>query len=212
MKVGIDTSPLPDDKIRPDRSSAEHGPIRGSVIWITGLSGAGKTTLAQTLVPLIAEPTLWLDGDMIRQTLASVAGGYSRAERLNLAYSSARLCRLAAEQGLTVVCSIMAMFHEVRAWNRENLPGYFEVFLDMSEEVRLARDYKKVYQQSESRRVTPVVGRQIPPEYPERPHLRLSDPLMSPEAAAGLILSVRASGLSALPAGAWGPETEAVES
>ena len=162
--------------------------IHGRVIWITGLSGAGKTTLARNLLPLLPAPVLWFDGDGIRKALASVAGGYSREDRLRLAYASANLCKLAAEQGLTVVCSIMALFHEIQLWNRENQPGYFEIFIDMPEKVRLNRDYKEVYRPPGSGETTPVVGRQIAPEVPLNPDLHLTDHRLAPDRQAVLVL------------------------
>jgi adenylylsulfate kinase len=178
--------------------SAAHG----RVIWITGLSGAGKTTLARGLIPLLPAPVLWLDGDSVRKALASVASGYSREERLRLAYASANLCKLAAEQDLTVVCSIMALFHEIQLWNRNNLPGYFEIFLDMPEEIRLARDYKKVYQERPgSSESTPVVGREIAPEVPLAPDLRLADHNLGPDQQARLALKALAKAWRTEPAG-----------
>ena len=162
---------------------------QGRVIWITGLSGAGKTTLARTLLPMLPIPVLWYDGDNIRKALASVAGGYSRGERLQLAYASANLCKLAAEQGLTVVCSIMALFHEIQLWNRKNQPGYFEIFLDMPEEIRFARDYKKVYQAPKNGEGTPVVGRHIVAEVPLSPDLYLIDHRLTTDQQAVLVLN-----------------------
>ena len=162
---------------------------RGRVVWITGLSGAGKTTLARSLIPLLPPPVLWFDGDGIRKALASVASGYAREDRLRLAYASSNLCKLAAEQGLTVACSIMALFHEIQSWNRDNLPGYFEIFLDVPEEIRLARDYKKVYQQRPGRgEPTPVVGREIVPEVPLTPDLHLTEYHLGPDQQAELAM------------------------
>ena len=156
----------------------------GRVVWITGLSGAGKTTLAQALLPLLPEPRLFLDGDALREALSLLGGGYERADRLNLALTYARLGRLAAGQGLTVVCATISLFHEVQAWNRANLPNYFEVFLDMPPEVLSARDYKKVYARAEG----PVMGEALAPEFPPSPDLRLDDPGRSPAESAALVL------------------------
>lgn len=143
-------------------------PRPGRVIWITGLSGAGKSTLARALWPLLPVPRLLLDGDELREALALVAGGYSRAERLNLALTYARLARLAAAQGQTVVCATISMFQAVRDWNRQNLPGYFEIFINPPPELLQERDYKGVYQQNS------VIGQDLSAELPRRPDLTLT--------------------------------------
>jgi adenylylsulfate kinase len=81
----------------------------GRVIWITGLSGAGKTTLAQALLPMLPQPRLLLDGDAVREALALLAGGYAREDRLKLALTYARLAKLAADQGVAVICATISM-------------------------------------------------------------------------------------------------------
>ena len=132
-------------------------PNNGCVIWITGLSGAGKTTLAQALLPLLPQPLLWFDGDLLRWVLEPMREGqspdrtFSGQERLRGSMTISRLIKLIGEQGLTVVYSTISLSHQVQDWNRANLPGYFEVFLDMPKEVLLARDYKGIYQKKTPR-------------------------------------------------------------
>ena len=157
----------------------------GQVIWITGLSGAGKTTLAKAFLPFLPQPRLLLDGDEMREALSLFGGGYERADRLKLALTYSRLCLLAANQGQQVVCSTISMFHEVHQWNRENLPGYFEVFLDLSPETLLARDYKNVYKRLDEA----IMGQTLLPEFPLNPDLWLTDAELSPDQAASLILA-----------------------
>jgi len=149
----------------------------GRVIWITGLSGAGKTTLAKALLPLLPQPRLLLDGDALREALALMGGGYDLESRKRLALTYSRLCRLTAEQGVTVVCATISMFHEVHQWNRENLPNYLEVYLDVPEETRLKRDDKNVYTTSS------CVGRDFLPELPESPDIVIQASLAPGEAA-----------------------------
>ena len=156
------------------------------VIWITGLSGAGKTTLARVLLPLLPQPRLFLDGDEMREALALLAGGYGRDDRLKLALTYARLCQLAAGQGHNVVCSTISLFHEVHQWNRVNLPGYFEVFISLPEAVINERDYKRIYNRADC---GPIMGRTIPPQFPLNPDLQITDPDMEPQEAAMMILS-----------------------
>ena len=158
-------------------------PAEGRVIWITGLSGAGKTTLARALLPLLPQPRLLLDGDEMREALALLAGGFAPEDRLKLALTYSRLCLLAANQGQTVVCATISMFHEVQQWNRAHLPGYFEVFLDPPRETIRSRDYKQVYTSGRG----PVAGNDFPPERPENPHLHLTDASQTPAEAARII-------------------------
>ena len=162
----------------------------GQVIWITGLSGAGKTTLAEALWPLLPKPNIWYDGDALRWVLEPIRAGmkpdeiYSQRERLRGSYLASRLYKLNADQGLTVLCSTVTMFHEIQKWNRDNISGYFEVFLDMPKEVLLARDYKNVYRQKSS----PVVGLEIPPEAPQNPEMHITDPGLTPLELAQLVI------------------------
>jgi len=143
----------------------------GRVIWITGLSGAGKTTVATELVRRLrsegARPIL-LDGDELRAALG-VVGGFDLEQRRRLAFVYARLCRLLADQGHTVVCATIALYHEVRAWNRTNLAGYTEVFLDVPLDELERRDPKGIYAASGNGHA--VVGVDLVPELPTTPDL-----------------------------------------
>jgi adenylylsulfate kinase-like enzyme/predicted MFS family arabinose efflux permease len=146
------------------------GRPRGSVIWITGLSGAGKSTVAGELAARLradgVDPVL-LDGDQLRAALGADGGGYDADSRRRLAFVYARLCRLLAEQGHTVVCATIALHHEVHAWNRANIPGYLEVFLDVPLEELRRRDFKGVYEGQGA------VGVGLEAEFPTAPDLTL---------------------------------------
>ncbi len=89
---------------------------KGTVYWVTGLAGAGKTTIANLLVEdMRARQTtvIFLDGDVMREVFGGSAG-HSLAERLVLARQYAALCRLISHQGISVVCATISMFHEMR--------------------------------------------------------------------------------------------------
>lgn len=144
----------------------------GRVIWITGLSGAGKTTLARALLGHLPGAIL-LDGDALRQALGAADSGFDAAGRKRLALTYARLAGLLAHQGLTVLVATISLFHDVHAWNREHLPGYLEVFLDVSEAVRRQRDPKGLYAAEQAGRVTDMAGSETRVELPLCPHLRL---------------------------------------
>lgn len=115
----------------------EAGPVSdaqaasGGVIWITGLSGVGKTTVAALVRERFARtgqlPVL-LDGDRIRQVMPEPPG-FGEADRRRLAHVYAGLAREFSAQGHLVVCATVSLFHAVHAWNRAHLPRYLEVWL-----------------------------------------------------------------------------------
>lgn len=145
----------------------------GRVIWLTGLSGSGKTTLSQLLVAHLREAgvsTILLDGDVVREAFGDELG-HTREDRYHLATRYARMCRLLAEQGVTVVCSTISLFHDIHNWNRENLPGYLEVYLRASVDALAARDPKGIYARARNGELRDVVGIDIPAEEPREPDI-----------------------------------------
>lgn len=150
----------------------------GRVVWITGLSGAGKTTVARRLVGSLRQAgtaCIHLDGDELREVLADPNYGFDRESRLRGAGIYQRLALLCARQGLVAVVSTISLFREVHSWNRANLPGYFEVFLDVSESVRVSRDPKGLYASSRAGSLPQMPGIDLPPDLPEHPDLRIAN-------------------------------------
>ena len=146
---------------------------QGCVIWITGLSGAGKSTLAHEAVPrlrALGEAVVMLDGDELREVFGAAspnADNHARQGRLELAMQYAQLCRVIAAQGLTVVMATISLFREVHAWNRVNLPGYFEVYLRVPVEELRRRDPKGIYRRFDAGELTHVAGLDLPIDEPE---------------------------------------------
>ncbi len=142
------------------------GEFSGPVIWITGYSGAGKTTVSIALLKrlrAVGRCAVLLDGDRLRAAIAPDAG-HKPEERLALALCYARLCRELSEQGLAVVCATISMFDEVWTWNRAHIPKYLEVYLRVPLDIRSARDAKGLY----TSRTANMVG--IDVALPEPPH------------------------------------------
>jgi glutamine kinase len=161
----------------PGQSEAEPEVSPGRVFWITGLSGAGKTTLGQELrsrLRAAGRPVVFLDGDALRGVIAEDLG-HSADNRRQSAMRNARLCRLLADQGADVVCATISLFHEVQRWNRENIPGYREIYLRVPMDELRSRDSKGLYARSECGDVQDVVGIDVLAEAPLAPDLVLDN-------------------------------------
>lgn len=145
----------------------------GRVIWITGLSGAGKSTLASEVVKRLrarGDAVVMLDGDELREVFGAASinvQNHGREGRLSLAHQYAYLCRVIADQGLTVVIATISLFKEIHAWNRLNLPGYFEVYLKVPMDELRRRDSKDIYRRFDAGEVADVAGLDLPIDEPE---------------------------------------------
>jgi len=149
----------------------------GRVYWITGLSGAGKTTVGRELWRRLrgaGHSVIMLDGDVTREAIAEDLG-HSTSHRRSSAMRNARLCRLLANQGTDVVCMTISLFHEVQRWNRENIPGYCEIYLRVPMDELQRRDAKGIYAASNQGDLRDVVGLDVPAELPEAPDLTLEN-------------------------------------
>lgn len=158
----------------------------GHVIWITGLSGAGKTTIATALHKKLPGSIL-LDGDDLRHVLDAGTDKFDLASRKKLAFTYARLARMLADQGFTVIVATISLFHDIHAWNRENLPAYLEVFLDISAPTRASRDPKGLYKAERAGLIGHMAGNTVPVEFPLHPDL-VFDEEKSVQDAVGAIL------------------------
>lgn len=98
----------------------------GLLYWITGLAGSGKTTIGNRVyykLKQMQDNMILLDGDILK-TIVEVKAEYTVSARKERAYKYAQLYKTLTAQGLTVICRTIAMFEDVRKWNRENNKGY----------------------------------------------------------------------------------------
>lgn len=134
------------------------------VIWMIGLAGAGKTTLGRAVHDVLKarDPaTVFLDGDHVRAIMDNDLGHSLEDRRIN-GWRICRLCEFLDGQGISVVCSILSLFHDQQAWNRTTFSAYREVFIDVSMDTLMARDQKGLYSAARRGEIHGVAGIDIP--------------------------------------------------
>jgi len=145
----------------------------GTVVWITGLPSAGKSTFAALALSALREravPVCVLDGDAVRASLVP-APGYDEAGRRDFYETLARLAATLATQGLVVLVPATAHRRAFRERARELAARYVEVLVDTPLAECAARDTKGLYARSQSGEVTQVPGAGAAYERPTAPDL-----------------------------------------
>jgi adenylylsulfate kinase-like enzyme len=167
-------SDAPRSPVPPDVAGDVGAPC-GAVVWITGLSAAGKTTLATALVARLRDrgrAAVLLDGDVLRAVFEHDLG-YTLDDRRRCGRRYARLAGMLAAQGLHVVVATISMFEDLRRWNRTHLPRYVEVYVRAPAAVRRRRDARARPGGEDGGRL--IVGEDVPFEEPEMPDLVLDN-------------------------------------
>jgi len=154
---------------------------KGGVLWCTGYSGAGKSTVAKALVrELFAAgcQVMLLDGDNVRHGLCGDLG-FSDRDRTENIRRVAETAKLFYEQGNLVVCTFISPFQADRAFARSIMPpGVFhEVFVKCDLDVCRRRDPKGLYRKAEAGEISEFTGVSSPYEAPDRPDLVLETDL-----------------------------------
>jgi len=164
------------------------------VIWVTGLSCSGKTTLCNAIWRLL-KPELpelvMLDGDAVRETL-DTGLGYREEDRVVQISRIQKLARMLSVQGLVVLVAALYSSPRLLAWNRDNIEDYFEVYLEVSVEAAMQRDQKGLYRGALNGTMQDVVGVDIPWHVPQSPDLTINtdDPEKPEVLAQRLIVNI----------------------
>jgi bifunctional enzyme CysN/CysC len=163
-----------------------------AVLWLTGLSGAGKSTIADIVErKLLAggRHTMLLDGDNVRHGLNRDLG-FTDADRVENIRRVGEVAKLMTEAGLIVICSFISPFRAERRMIRElTAPtAFLEIFIDTPLEECMRRDPKGLYAKARAGRLAHFTGLDSPYEPPEAPEIRLPTIGVSPETAAERVL------------------------
>jgi adenylyl-sulfate kinase len=163
------------------------------VLWFTGLSGAGKSTIANLVekqLHALGKPTYLLDGDNVRHGLNRDLG-FTDADRAENVRRVAEVARLMADAGLIVLVSLISPFRAERRMARELMkPGEFiEIFVDTPLEVAEARDPKGLYKKARRGELKNFTAIDSPYEVPERAEIRVETAHCDPAASALQVLA-----------------------
>jgi bifunctional enzyme CysN/CysC len=165
---------------------------RPAVVWFTGISGAGKSTIANVLerkLHAAGRHTYLLDGDNLRHGLNRDLG-FTTADRVENVRRVADVAALMADAGLIVLVSLISPYRAERRLARERVGAgeFCEVFVDTALEVAEARDRKGLYAKARRGELPNFTAVDAPYEAPEHPEIHIRTAAMTPEEAAELVM------------------------
>lgn len=150
---------------------------RGMVLWMTGLSGSGKSTIAIALERKLFEHNFFaqvLDGDNIRHGINSNLG-FSLEDRQENIRRIAEIAKLYKESGIITICSFISPTRKIRQMAREIIGenDFFEIFIDTPLEICEKRDVKGLYAKARAGEIKGFTGIDSPYQEPENPDLQI---------------------------------------
>ena len=177
-------------------SREDHAALKNQtprVLWFTGLSGSGKSTIANEVekkLALMNRHTFLLDGDNVRQGLNSDLG-FTETDRIENIRRIGEVARLMANAGLIVLTAFISPFRAERQMVRQMLPEgeFIEIFVDTPLDVAEARDVKGLYKKARAGDLKNFTGIDSPYEPPENAEIRVNTVEMTPEEAADHIIA-----------------------
>lgn len=149
--------------------------FRPAVLWFTGLSGSGKSTVADRVAKELARKGVEverLDGDQVRHLFPGT--GFSREARNEHIRRIGYLAALLEKHGVTVIASFVSPYRESREWVRKNCRRFIEVHVSTPLEECERRDVKGLYKKARAGQLELFTGISDPYEAPARPEIRLN--------------------------------------
>jgi bifunctional enzyme CysN/CysC len=165
---------------------------KAAVLWFTGLSGAGKSTIANLVEKKLVRMnrhTFLLDGDNVRHGLNKDLG-FTDADRIENIRRVGEVAKLMTDAGLIVITAFISPFRAERKMVRDMMPAgeFFEIHIDTSLQDAEARDVKGLYKKARAGQLANFTGIDSPYEAPVTPEVRIDTTKMTPEQAADLIV------------------------
>jgi adenylyl-sulfate kinase len=162
----------------------------GFVLWMTGLSGSGKTTIALILEEELRSRGIKierLDGDVVRESLTRDLG-FSKEDREKNIERITFVAKLLSRNNVGCVCSFISPYQSIRDNVRAQTTNFIEVFVDASLEAVMERDIKGLYKKAIAGEIPNFTGISDPFEAPENPDIHVRTDLQTPMESAGKIL------------------------
>jgi bifunctional enzyme CysN/CysC len=158
---------------------------RPAIVWLTGLSGAGKSTIANLIEQRLntaGHHTMMLDGDNVRQGLNRDLG-FTEADRVENIRRIGEVAKLMTEAGIIVLCSFISPYRAERDMVRKLVPAgdFIEVFVDTPIDECIRRDPKGLYAKANAGAIRNFTGIDAPYEAPEAPEIHLLTASQEPE-------------------------------
>ncbi len=162
------------------------------LLWFTGLSGSGKSTIANLVekkLHALGKHSFLLDGDNVRHGLNKDLG-FSDADRVENIRRVGEVAKLMCDAGLIVLTAFISPFRAERELVRRMLPEgeFFEIFVDTPLAEAERRDVKGLYKKARAGEIANFTGISSPYEAPMTPEIRIDTQAMTPEAAADLVV------------------------
>jgi adenylyl-sulfate kinase len=163
---------------------------KGYVLWLTGLSGSGKSTIAEIVEGELVARRIKverLDGDIVRQGLTSDLG-FSKEDRAKNIERVTFVAKLLSRNGVGCICSFISPYQSIRDKVRIETTNFIEVFVDASLEAVIERDVKGLYKKAIAGEIPNFTGISDPFEAPDAPDLRIQTDDETPLESANRII------------------------
>lgn len=161
---------------------------KSGVFWLTGLSGAGKTSIAHEFATLCKKNGIYpilLDGDQIRNITEQT--GFDETSRKAHNLRIGRMAALFEQQGHLVIVSMISPYKDIRQAIREQCECYVEIFIDTPLTVCIQRDPKGLYQKALNKQILEFTGISAPYEKPENPEIHIDAAINNVNVCAGFL-------------------------